>query len=900
MMLAFLLLCLFISMFVLQSYVSTGFHAREHRLLPLLLGLICLYNFYRVIQEITGHVELIQILANLLIVQMVYLLLHYIMDFMHYKLSLWLEIILFCSLVLVDVMIMAYVKKGEEYQDIFVTALVAYALLIIFFATYVRFHSRISLTEKHVNNMISISIAFPGVALFCRAFSDKTEAFVLPVALEATCLIVYYLMKTGQLSNVTVKMQENFYNTCDIATILFDGKCDYRDANLKARELYPDVVEALEKNPNNYFFQDKIQAWSRNLEKDYEFQREDACYKCRLEMVSHRGRLQGYMLSMLDITHEKQEIELMEQLKQEAEKQSGLKSKLLAGISHDLRSPLHAIIGGADVLLRQKYLSAESETVIDYIRSAGNQLLHQVDMILAGSKLEAGMLVLHKQEYNFYHLLQEQARSVFLNLQEKDIDFSIRAEDPFPEKMVGDETQVRQIVQNLLSNAVKYTESGKITFSIWCKIEGERILLTGCVADTGIGMTQQTAERIFQEYVSFSEEVGAEGTGLGLSIVKQLVEMMEGQVSAKSMPGKGTEITFTLQQNYVSSPMMSPLTIDRHILEESPATDERGENTKWIYPNVRILLADDMESNRVIFRKLLEPWELTVDLAESGREAVELARKQNYQLILLDQMMPGMSGFDTAEQIRRFCDTPLVLVTADITEATREKSIRTGFAHCIPKPIQTEKLGEILDSCLPRKYRRLSKESVESVVLRKDKKEMLTHARILETYCREIQKLLGVLEEYKKSDPALFQTKVHGIKGISRQIGREDAAIEAEIMEMAVQTQNFAFLDRHFGRFLGRLQKIHDEVEQEYKNILQRFSPDTEAAADGKDDHTDSSLYWRALKEGFDTYDLECIEKNLASLSRLSLSPEEENRLSVVTKAWENLDYEIGSANCGF
>lgn len=901
MILFFLGVCMCITFFVLQTYITTGFHAREHRLLPLVLALVALYNFYRIVQAIMGHSRVFEALIDLLVIQMVYALFHYVMDFMHFKIKAWVEALLFFSLLLSDFMMFYDMVHDNVYQNTFLVSLLGYVLLTLGFSTYARILTPLSQIEGHVNDMLYASIALPGFALLFRVFSRSAEDIVMPIALECTCLIIYYLMMTGQLANVTIAMQEDYYNTSDIACFLFDSKMHFRDANLEAKKLFAESVQAMEEEPDNYRYYSSMLRWSTHPEDEFEKQYGDLYYKCQLQPVFKDDYLRGYILCVIDITHLKQETKLMEQLKREAENQSVLKGKFLASVSHDLRSPLHAIIGGSEILLRRKNLSSESRTMLGYIRNAGNNLLEQVNTILVYSKLEAGKLILHKKEYNFYNLLKEQAHICLMNLNEKPVEFVIRVENEFPEMLIGDESCVRQVIQNLLSNATKFTDRGSVICTIRCSMEQESSIVHvhGSVEDTGIGMSAEQLEQIFGEYVSYSNDRGLEGSGLGLSLVKQMVDLMHGSICASSTEGVGTRIMFDMEQEKTSSVMLPPTNIDRELLLKKPIYAINDVKPNWVFPGARVLLVDDMEVNRLIFKKLVTPWKLTVDLAASGEEAIQAARLHEYQMIILDQMMPQKSGIETADEISKFCDVPLVLMTADISEATRAEALLHGFIEFLPKPVQLENLRTLLEGCLPVEYREMPPTDAAADLQGKDREEALAYVRTLETYCREVQELISRLDEYERTNLDMFRVKVHGIKGISRQIGQDDMGEQAEIMEMAAKTENHVFIRRNLPKFLTQLQSVHDAVEQEYQELERQYADKNKEKTERESIRPDARIQlWKNLKEAFDGYDLNKIEQFIKKLDETVLTPEESTKLGIAKDACDNLEYEDGSAAC--
>lgn len=901
MILFFLGVCMCITFFVLQTYITTGFHAREHRLLPLVLSLIALYNFYRIVQVIMGYSRVFEALIDLLVIQMIYALFHYVMDFMHFKLKIWVEILLFLSLLLSDFMMFYDMVRNQTYQGVFLVSLFCYVLLTLGFSTYARILTPLSKIEGHVNDMLYASIALPGFALLLRVFSKSAEDIVMPIALECTCLIIYYLMMTGQLTNVAIAMQEDYYNTSDIACFLFDNRMHYRDANLEARKLFAAAVQGMEEEPDDYPYYSSMLRWSTHPEDEFEKQSGELYYKCQLQPVFKDDYLRGYILCVIDITHLKQETKLMENLKKEAENQSVLKSKFLASVSHDLRSPLHAIIGGSEILLRRKDLPSESRTMLGYIRSAGNNLLEQVNTILVYSKLEAGKLTLHKKEYNFYNLLKEQAHICLMNLNEKPVDFMIRVESEFPEMVIGDESCVRQIIQNLLSNATKFTDRGAVICTIRCVTEPDctTVRVHGCVEDTGVGMSTEQLSQIFGEYVSYSDDRGLEGSGLGLSLVKQMTELMHGSVSANSVEGVGTKVLFEFEQEQTSSVLLPPTEINQEVLLRKPIYVMSDAKPNWIFPGARVLLVDDMEVNRLIFKKLVAPWKLTVDLAASGDEAIQAAKLHTYQMIILDQMMPQKSGIETADELSEFCDVPLVLMTADISDATRAEALIHGFLEFLPKPVQLEDLRTLLETCLPVAYRQAPVNDAEVDLGGKGRQEALAYAKTLETYCKEVQELIGTLETYEKTDLAMFRIKVHGIKGISRQIGQDEMGERAEIMEMAAKTENHVFIRRNLPGFLAQLQSVHDAVRQEYRELKHQYADQKKEAAARQSIGLDEKIrLWETLKKAFEDYDLNQMESGIKALDEVVLTQEENNKLSIAKDAGDHLEYEAGSSVC--
>ena len=314
----------------------------------------------------------------------------------------------------------------------------------------------------------------------------------------------------------------------------------------------------------------------------------------------------------------------------------------------------------------------------------------------------------------------------------------------------------------------------------------------------------------------------------------------------------------------------------------------------------KILIVDDDADIREVLNIQLTNEGYTVFESANGMEAVEaVAHNSDIDLVILDVMMPGMSGFETADQIQRYSHAPLVLMTADISDEVRSRSIRHGFTDFMPKPIRLQRMRQVLETGIPVRYRELPNPVDASKKAKATGQRNAADIRTLESYWKEVEGLLPKLPEYAQRDLHMFQTKVHGIKGISRQIGKEEIAQQAEIMEMAAKTENRAFINRNLHTFLEQLQGTVKEVKQETKDSQESghiLRQEKFPMMDGEQ----RRLCWKRLKYGFDTYDIAQIEENIKILSEHELPPEEKERLPVVREAYENLDYEIGSKACMF
>lgn len=322
-----------------------------------------------------------------------------------------------------------------------------------------------------------------------------------------------------------------------------------------------------------------------------------------------------------------------------------------------------------------------------------------------------------------------------------------------------------------------------------------------------------------------------------------------------------------------------------------------------IFPEARVLITDDMNVNRRIFREIAAPWRLQIDEAADGASAVEAAKAVAYDLIILDQMMPGMTGVEARDEIRKFSATPCVMMTADVSDDMQRICMEHGFADYLIKPIQQAELKRILEKWLPAHKRQECMEQTSSQQKEEQKKE--NYYKTLEIYIRETTKIKDSLKEYLQNDLAMFRIKVHGIKGTSRQIGKMPISEMAEVMEMAAKLENTAFLERHMDEFLEALELVLYDSKRELdqwkisqeKHRKQDLESNLQEAGQPVDEEMRKEKIhgeFLKLRDSLDSYDINGIEQSMEQLKSLPLSPEEKKILESVEEAYYELEYEEG------
>ena len=401
-----------------------------------------------------------------------------------------------------------------------------------------------------------------------------------------------------------------------------------------------------------------------------------------------------FITFLMYFTIENPDIKMIEQLniaRDQAEKANAAKTDFLSNMSHEIRTPLNAIVGFSNLLLEDENVPDKAKDEVRDIVMASDNLLEIVNGILDISKIEANKLEIVNNEYSTKKILDELVSLCKGRLGEKPIEFKTNFDASLPPVLYGDASRIKQICVNILTNAIKYTKEGWIEFKISSVIKDNICRLIISVEDTGIGIKEKNIDRLFNKFerLDLEDNITIEGTGLGLAITKKLVDLMHGKIIVQSVFGKGSKFTVCLDQRIVKNPTIK--------VEAEKIVDEVNAQNK------KVLLVDDNKINLKVAERLLETYGIEVESVESGFACLDkISEGKKYDLIMLDDMMPKMSGVETLKKLKAIPGfaTKTIALTANALTGMREKYLQDGFDDYLAKPINKNELNKIINKYL--------------------------------------------------------------------------------------------------------------------------------------------------------------------------------------------------------
>ena len=640
--------------------------------------------------------------------------------------------------------------------------------------------------------------------------------------------------------------------------------------------------------------------------------------------------------------------------KDEADRANSAKSMFLANMSHEIRTPMNAVIGMSEIALKEDVSDTVRENLVD-ILGASRKLLGTINDILDFSKIESGKMEIVDAEYSLHAMIRGVVNIISFRLEQKPIRLVVDVEDGIPDRLYGDELRIRQVLINLLNNAVKFTEKGTITLSVRGNNTEYGIELIMSVEDTGCGIKKEDRERLFESFERVENQGlhKIEGTGLGLAISKNMVELMNGNISLDSEYGKGTTFHVTIPQKV----MEGSVTYAEAVLAQKEEESSRAESENWTFAGARILVVDDDAVNLKVAKGLMKDYDLEIDLAESGNQCIEMTRETTYDMIFLDHLMPQMDGIETLHKLKEDASfvTPVVMVTANALVGVEQMYMEAGFSDYLSKPMEQKEIFRVLSLFLEDKMKKRhakddshkKKSSVDSAVpvsskhmekvqaeaepsdVSVDRKGMSPFLARLEAegiHTGEAMRFMGNDEEQsteilqmfvedsgkKKEKLSSFLLEenwkeygilVHALKSNMRSLGADRLADMAFALEKAAKASDGAFVkEKHEAfvlewqllvtglKYIPRLGFIKSELAQMEQKT-------TELPMDGAGENSEfSDEQFRKITEEIagliDDFETEQAKEKLEQLSGRAMNLVQKDTIARAEKALKDYDYD--------
>ena len=462
------------------------------------------------------------------------------------------------------------------------------------------------------------------------------------------------------------------------------------------------IITSINKE-QGYSTDDKIYAFIQGSQDFFDWK--DRHYQVEETVLKDNELIQGYMMTIVDVTKIIEQNHLMKRLVLQTEDANRAKTNFVSNMSHEIHTPMNSIVGITEILLRSRHSPKEQEYLLN-IQSSGRVLLTIINDVLDCSKMEAGKMQLFDEPYDTCSLFHDLRISMENRIGHSGLELIYDIDQDIPCKLKGDMGRIRQVIINLVNNAIKYTEKGSVRFSVHVRQKNtDKVMLYYEVADTGIGIRKEDHKILFDAFqrMEMDRNRYVEGTGLGLTISQNLVNMMGGVIEVESEYGKGSRFFFTIEQTIIDP---TPVSAVNYNGQKDNVTEKEAE-CLFIAPEAHILLVDDNELNLVVAKELLKPLRMQIDTAENGLQAVKMVRGSQYDLVLMDHMMPVMDGIEAAKAIRalpedKYQKLPIIALTANAMVDARKEFLNAGMNGFVAKPIDFARICNQLKLWLPK------------------------------------------------------------------------------------------------------------------------------------------------------------------------------------------------------
>ncbi|MDR0442207.1 MAG: response regulator [Treponema sp.] len=628
------------------------------------------------------------------------------------------------------------------------------------------------------------------------------------------------------------------------------------------------------------------------------------------------GKTSGYIEIVQDIT----EIEIMHMKQTNAEAANRAKSDFLARVSHEVRTPMNAILGITEIQLLKENLHPETEDALERIYNSGYLLLGIINDILDLSKIEAGKLELSPVNYDVPSLINDIVHLNVMRFDSKPIDFNLELDENIPSTLFGDELRIKQILNNLLSNAFKYTDEGRIILSIVAEpaepnatmfpapnatqfpAQDGTMTLVFRVSDTGQGMTEEQVSKLFDEYTRFNTEANRTtvGTGLGMSITKHLVNMMGGKINVESEPKKGSVFTVRLPQGKVDAGVLGrdlAENLRQFRLGKISQMKKAPQIVRDYMPYGSVLVVDDVETNLYVAKGLMSPYGLSIETAISGFEAInKINNGGRYDIVFMDHFMPNMDGIEAAKIIRSTGYTqPIVALTANALTGQAEMFVANGFDDFISKPVDLRQLNVILNKLIRDKQppevivaaRRLKDGQKKHSVGSKPRIDPV----LAKVFIRDAERAVEVLEMIfankcrRADDLSMFVINTHAMKSALANIGEFKLSVDAQKLEAVGREVNIELILSELPAFINAL---HELIEK-----FRSKEGDGEAVDEDAEEIRSYLLNkLLAVQAAIAAFDKAAVKKIMTELNKKNWSAETKELLNVISEHLLHSEFE--------